>query len=88
MPTEAIRVDCPACGPIEVAPRDARLELVLDRADAVGSLQFRCTGCGHGSSQQLTEQGTRLIMAAGITLVSSPIGIDTAIDGSGTERSS
>jgi hypothetical protein len=88
MPAEVIRVDCPSCGTIEVAAGDARLEVLLGRADAVSRLLFRCTGCGRGSSQHLTERGTRLIMAAGITLVSAPVDIDTAIDSSGTERSS
>ena len=88
MPAEVIRVDCPSCGTIEVAASDARLEVVLGGADAVSRLLFRCTGCGHESSQQLTERGTRLIMAAGITLVSAPVDIDAAIDGSETERSS
>ncbi|HEV7206145.1 MAG TPA: hypothetical protein VGN18_16180 [Jatrophihabitans sp.] len=47
----------------------AQLLMTLDGPDTRNTLTFTCPTCGAGTSQRITERGTRLLSAAGVVLL-------------------
>jgi hypothetical protein len=64
-----IRIDCPSCGAIDVPVGAARLLLDLGSETAGNVVEYTCPRCGQTGHHPVTERGTRLLTAAGITVV-------------------
>jgi hypothetical protein len=64
-----IRIDCPTCGTTEVPVAAARLLLDL-RAETGGNVvEYTCPRCHQLGHHPVDERGTRLLTAAGITVL-------------------
>lgn len=70
----SVRVTCARCGTVE-APIDA-VRMVLARPEFDGDrrnlVEFSCPNCGITCSARSDERTTRLIAAAGVTVVVAP----------------
>jgi hypothetical protein len=65
----SVRTVCALCGTVDVPLAAARLSLTVRGEDLRNALWFTCPKCGLNVSQPVDERGTRLLSAAGITVV-------------------
>lgn len=66
-----LRANCDRCGPVDVALGRAQLELAFD--DHGNTALFTCPSCGAPGRIGLTERGTRLLVRAGIDVVTPSV---------------
>jgi hypothetical protein len=70
----SVRVTCARCGTVE-API-AAVRMVLARPELDGDrrnlVEFSCPNCGIACSVRIDERATRLIAAAGVTVMVAP----------------
>jgi predicted RNA-binding Zn-ribbon protein involved in translation (DUF1610 family) len=85
--TVGLRADCPACGPVEVAIDDAALVLGFAQQSPEHVLRYTCPDCGDERTENVSERATRLLMAAGVGLVSSAADTPISPDGPGSRSS-
>ena len=79
-----MRVDCPACGTVEVPVEDASLILGFDSPAPEHVLQYTCPSCHSERTEEVSERATRLLMAAGVGLVGSTVAAPITPEGPGS----
>ncbi|MGH3637229.1 MAG: hypothetical protein ACRDTS_24720 [Mycobacterium sp.] len=71
-----VRTACPSCGTVEVPIGAARLVVGFRGADDGNRVEFDCPNCGSACCDDVGERATRLLSAAGITVVTAAPGGD------------
>lgn len=79
-----MRVDCPACGSVEVSTDDASLILGFDSSAPEQTLRYTCPKCRSECTEELSERAIRLLMAAGVGLIGSTAASPIAPEGPGS----
>lgn len=85
--TAGLRADCPACGTVEVAIDNAALVLGFAQQSPEHVLRYTCPGCQCERTEDVGERATRLLMAAGVGLVSSAADTPISPEGPGSRSS-
>jgi hypothetical protein len=71
--TTALRVACISCGDVDVPIERGRLVVGMTASEAGTALHFDCPRCATVGQATLDDRAATLLMAAGITMVTSPV---------------